>query len=495
MPSPPDETRAAAAPPDAIQETEDPEASPAIPSAGVAVHAAALRRAARQQTDREIWTLAWPVILSQVMASAVSLIDIAMLGRLGPDALAAVGYVTQFFWLSQAMLMAVGIACVALMARALGAEDPGRAREALAAGLLVAVVVSSAVASLVIALPFEMLSLLNAEPRVAELAVPYLRLTLLSTLLFAVSITLESGFRAARDTRTPMWVAGVVTALKTGLNALLIFGLWGFPRLDLVGAGIATIAAQAVAVVLLWIAAHRTPARHALGLRVSELRPRREPLAAVLRIAAPAILERVVLNLALMAYFAVLSRYGSAALAAYTVGVRVLSFSWIPGTGFAAAAATLVGHALGAADPRAAGRAGWRATRFALLVSVTLGLLYALGRGPLARVFTDDPGVIAELGPFMLLLALSQPLLGIHFTLGGALRGAGDTMTPLLAATLGNWGLRVPLAFLVAYVLEWSVVWVWAALVFDHLARAVWLALAFRAGRWRTRRAAAHVAA
>jgi putative MATE family efflux protein len=480
---------------DAIEEPEDPEALPAIPSASVAAHASWHRRVARQRTDREIWMLAWPVILSQIMASAVSLIDIAMLGRLGPDALAAVGYVTQFFWLAQAMLMAVGIACVARMSRALGAGAPERARAALGAAMAVALALSAAVAAIVILAPRPLLALLNADPAVAELAIPYLRLTLASTVLFAVSIVMENGFRAVKDTRTPMWIAAGVTVIKTGLNAVLIFGLLGLPRLDLVGAGLATAGAQVAAVALLGAAARRSPSRQVLALGRADLVPGRDALQAVTRIATPAILERLVLNAALMAYFAVLAHYGSAALAAYTIGVRVLSFSWIPGTGFAAAAGTLVGHELGAGDARAAARAGWRAARFALLVSIALGLAFAAGRVPLARVFTDDPSVVEQLKPFMLLLALAQPLLGVHFTLGGALRGAGDTMTPLLAATLGNWGFRVPLAFLVAHGLEWSVVWVWAALAFDHLARAIWLVARFRSGCWARARAPAPRAA
>jgi putative MATE family efflux protein len=439
-----------------------------------------------RRTDQEIWTLAWPVILSQVLASAVSLIDIAMLGRLGPTTLAAVGYVTQFFWLSHAVLMAVGVAGVALMARALGAGDPARARAALGGCLAVAVGAAAAIAGIVLSAPRAILDLLNATPEVIETALPYLRLMMLSTLLFAVSITLESGFRAARDTRTPLRIAVAVTLVKTVLNALLIFGLAGFPAWGLVGAGLATLAAQAAAIALLVAASRRRPVHAALALGLRDVRRTRADLGQVARLATPAILERVVLNLALMDYFAMLGHYGPSALAAYTVGVRMMSFSWIPGIGFSAAAATLVGHALGAADPRAATRAGWRAVRFSLLVSLVLGVVFALARVPIARLFTDDPGVLEALGPFMLTLALSQPLLGMHFTLSGALRGAGDTVTPLLAAAIGNWAFRVPLAWAFTR-LDLPVLWMWLALVFDHVARAAWVGWAFARGRWRER--------
>jgi putative MATE family efflux protein len=466
-----------------VAEPDDPESAPAIPAAAVAAHAAALSRADTLATDREIWRLAWPVILSQILASTVSLIDIAMLGRLGPGSLAAVGYVTQIFLLSQAVLFAIGVAGVALMARAIGAGDAARARAALAGCLVVAIAAAALLAGSVLSAPRFLLGLLNAKPDVIEMALPYLRFTMASTLLFAVSITLECGFRAMRDTRTPLAVAIAVTTVKTALNYLLIFGPFGIPRLGLAGAGIATLGAQAVAVVLLSVATRRRDARATLSLVPRDVAAARSNLREVGRISAPAVLERLVLNLALLDYFRMLGDYGSSAIAAYTVGVRMMSFSWIPGIGFAAAAATLVGHELGAADPHSARRAGWRALRLALAVSVLLGLVAAFGRGPLARIFTNDPSVLAELGPFMLTLALTQPLLGFHFTLSGALRGAGDTVSPLLAAAIGNWAFRVPLAYAFSHSGK-PVLWMWFALVVDHIARAAYIGFVFMRGRW-----------
>ena len=225
----------------------------------------------------------------------------------------------------------------------------------------------------------------------------------------------------------------------------------------------------------------------ALRIRSQDLAAARPLLREVVRISLPAIGERVVMNLAMMSYFVILGGYGSAAIAAYTVGVRVLAFSWIPGTGFSAAASTLVGQALGASAPSEATRVGWRAVRMGFATSIVLGIVCAVARDPFGRLFTSDEDVLAALGPFMLVLAIAQPFLGLHFTLAGALRGAGDTMTPLLAATLGNWGFRVPIAAFCALVLHTDLVYVWGALFFDHVARTLWLAIVYRRGRWQTR--------
>lgn len=468
-------------------ELDDPESAAAIPSAALAAHAAIARVSARKRTDQAILSLAWPVIASQVLATLVSLIDIAMIGRLGTDALAAVGYSTQFLMLAQSVLFAVGGACVALMARAIGARDYTRARQAFAATLLLSLALAGVLTAGSLVAPAALLELLDAPPAVSALAIPYLQLVLGSALLLSISLSYESAFRAARDTRSPLLITVAITLVKTALNALLIFGTLGFPRLELVGAGIATVVAQVIGLVAFLAAGRRRADPDVLRLRSGDFRVPRSLLRETARIALPAVAERAILNIAIMEYFALLSVYGSVAIAAYTVGVRILSFSWIPGTGFSAAAATLVGQALGAGDRREAVRSGWRAARLALLVSVVLGAFYAVGREPIARIFTPDPAVIAAMSPFMLMLALSQPLMGVHFTLAGALRGAGDTWNPLFAAGIGNWGFRVPLSWLVVRWMHADVVWAWAALIFDHFARAVWLVIVYSRGRWALR--------
>ncbi|HME70005.1 MAG TPA: MATE family efflux transporter [Myxococcota bacterium] len=470
---------------------DDPEAGPALPSAALASRAARAaapaRTTTRPQTEREIWALAWPVILSQVLASIVSLVDMGMVGRLGRDAQAAVTYTSQFQNLAQSILFAVGTACVALIARAVGAREPRRARTALAGSLVLSAGIAGGFTALVLALPRPLLVLLDAAPHVVNTAIPYFRLTLGSTLFLAVSIIIESAFRATRRTELALLIALVVTVAKIILNLLLMFGTLGFPRLELVGAGLATLISQIVAVVLFAATSQRSGEGAPLRLSTADFVSARPMLGPITRIALPAIGERVILQIAIMTYVTVLGHYGTADVAAYGIGTRLMSFSWIPGTGFSVAAATLVGQALGARQPEEAARAGWRAARFALIVSIILGLAFGLARGPIARLFTSDQGVVEALGPFMLLLALAQPPMGVHFTLGGALRGAGDTWTVLVAATLGNWGFRVPIALVASAGLQLDVVWVWAALIADHFARAVWLTISFRGGKWQNR--------
>jgi putative MATE family efflux protein len=470
------------------EELEDPEASPSLPSATLVAYAAT-GPTAEVSTEAgdgygEIWRLAWPVMLAQLMVNLVSVIDVVMVGQISPYALAAVGYATQFFFLVQSVLLATSFACVARMARAIGAGDTVRARQALVASVEIGAGTALALMVAILAAPAALLEQLGATPEIINATVPYLSLVLGSSAFLAVSMTLESGMRANRDSRTPMLIAAVVATVKVALNALLIFGVLGLPRLELVGAGIATVVSQLVGVLLFIALVLRAAPGSVLALQRRDFAMAKSERRAVVRLSLPGVAERLVMNLALLAYFRVVSEYGPIAIAAYTVGVRILSFAWMPGIGFSAAAATLVGQELGAGRPERATRAGWRATRLAFVTALAVGALCAAGHTEIARLFTNDASLVAALSPFLLCASLAQPFLQTHFALGGAHRGAGDTFTPFLASTVSNWGLRVPLAVLAAYVLRADLVWLWAVILFDHIARSAWLAVSFRRGNW-----------
>jgi putative MATE family efflux protein len=423
--------------------------------------------------------------LSFVVVNLVDIVDVGLVGRLGRQNVAAWGYAAQCVNLIETLLVAVGIGAVALMARAIGAGDTGRARRALAGSMLVALTVSGLGLALVMTLPRELLGLLDARPEVIAIAVPYFQLTASSMVLYGAAFMFECGLRAHKNTRAPMVVAVAVMSVKTVFSVVLIFGLLGLPRLGLLGAGIATLAAHGVGLTLFAIVSRSAASEGAsvtFGWR--DVWSMWDVAVEVLLVSLPAMGERLIMNLALLTYFKILSSFGTAAIAAYAIGVRLLAISWVPGLGFAAAASTLVGQSLGAGHSALARRIGFRAVRQALILMCALSVVFFFLRTPLARQCTNDLEVANDLAPFMLMLAFAQPFMGAHFTLGGVLRGAGDTVTPLIGAAVGNWGFRVPLAWVFARVFGAHLIWVWAALIADHLARLLINGFAFVGGRW-----------
>jgi putative MATE family efflux protein len=448
----------------------------------------AARPSAPRTIDREIWAMAWPAMLSLVVVNLVDIVDVALVGRLGRQTVAAWGYATQCVNLVETLIQAVGIACVALVARAIGARNPGRARRALAASMLVAETVAMAGFVLALVVPRKILGWLDASPDVIEIAVPCFRLFAGAMLLYGAAFMFESGLRAHKMTRGPMLVALAVMTVKTVLSVVLVFGALGFPRLGLVGAGVATFCAHAVGLVLYIALTRRAagagePDSAGVSFGLADLRGLWEVASDVALVALPSMGERLIMSMALLTYFRLLSGYGTAAVAAYAIGVRLLSLSWVPGVAFGAAASAFVGQALGAGDSALARRIGVRSLAQASLVMGALGVAFLFLRNPLAAAFAGDARIAESLAPFMMMLAIAQPFMGAHFTLAGVLRGSGDTITPLVGAGIGNWGFRVPLASLAVH-LGAGLPWVWAALIADHVARMTINGVAFVFGGW-----------
>jgi putative MATE family efflux protein len=203
----------------------------------------------------------------------------------------------------------------------------------------------------------------------------------------------------------------------------------------------------------------------------------------IFKIGYPAGLEQGAMQLGFVIFLFVVSLYGTAPYAAYGIGVQILSFSFVVGFGFTIAASTHVGQLLGARDPDAATASGWRALGLAIACMVVLGGAIIVFAEPMARFMIDDPEVVRLTVIFIYILGAMQPLMAVDFTLGGALRGAGDTRFPLLTTLTGLVVVRGTVAGLFAW---WGlpVEWVFGALVLDYVVKSALLALRFRSGAW-----------
>jgi putative MATE family efflux protein len=310
----------------------------------------------------------------------------------------------------------------------------------------------------------DVVRLFGVEPAVVEPSVAFTRVVMLAipggALLFVVGSTL----RAAGDTRTPLAIGLVVNIVNVVLNYVLIFGAFGAPALI----GIALLA------------------RGTLGVRVgrADLRPDRSILLRLARIGTPAGIEMFAMQMGFLVYLVFAGVYGTAAVASYFIGVRILALSFLPGIGFATAAAALVGQNLGAGALDRADQAGRVATRLAVRLMSTAGLLLFVFATPIARLFVDDAAVVEDTRWFIYMLALCQPLMAVDYALGGALRGAGDTRFPLLTLFVGLYGCRLAFAWVVTHALGLSLPWLWAALIGDYAARAALKAWRYRSRAW-----------
>jgi putative MATE family efflux protein len=431
----------------------------------------------------EVWSLAWPVILSFALDSILGLAAMLMVGRLGAEAVGAVGLATQILGAVRAGIAAVGTGTIALVARYIGANDRDNAEEVLKQSVVWGVIVSTAIAIPVIVFAHPLMSLFQVRGPMEDMASRYLQIVMISEPFTGVFLQCASGLRGAGDTRTPLWIGGIVDVIAIVLNYVLIFGKLGFPNLGVDGSAIATLIAYTLGgVIFFWVLSFDGMV---LNFRWTRLWPHVDLGERIMRIGYPAAIEQLVIQFGFVAYVAFIASYGTKEVAAYFIGVRILALSFLPGFGFSNAAATLVGQGLGARDPAYARKAGWESTGMAILLMSVMGALIFVFARQIAGVFIDDPEVIKYTVVFMQALGAAQPLMAVDWTLTGGLRGAGDSQFPLFASLAGFYGLRLFLTIMVWY-LHGPISLIWWSILADYIVRAGLKTARFYHGKWET---------
>jgi putative MATE family efflux protein len=438
----------------------------------------------RTQPTAGVWELAWPSMSAFGLQAVVGFVDILFVSQLGTAAVAGVGIGAQVHFIVFSVMAAVTTGTVALVARDTGAGDDKEPSHVLQLSMVLAAALGVAFS---LAAPFAdaAVALFGTNATVAANAGAYLEILLLGSVPFGVGITLASAMRGAGDVRTPLFVGAIINVINVVGDYAFIFGRFGAPELGAPGSAVASVLAFTIGTALYLAMWHR-------NLLIIPRRPllpglTRKRCQRILHIGLPTALEHIAFNFGLFVFLRVIAGFGTEAVSAYMIGVRILAFSFIPGLGFSTAASTLVGQQLGANDPEAASEAGWRATRGAVLVMSAVGLGIVSFATPIASAFgAIDPTTIELTVTFIYILGAAQPLMAMEFALGGGLRGAGDTRFPLVAISTGLFVFRLGGAALMMWLLPGSVVAVWCCLLGDYAVKAALLYVRFRRGRWKT---------
>jgi len=291
---------------------------------------------------------------------------------------------------------------------------------------------------------------------------------------------------AAGDTRTAMQVSVTAGLVNLGVSYVLIFGVWGAPELGIVGAAVGTVAAM-VSHMLLSLAA-LIRGSGAVRLVMPEAAAMGEvlaPLGPVVRVAMPAFGEKVVFHAGYMAFVGLVGRLGEAAMAAHQALIAIESLGFIATSAFGVAASALVAQRLGAGRTEEAGRAGWMAAGIAVAALCGVSLLFLAVPELLVGLFIEEPDIVALGAQCLLVAAAAQPLMAVTDALAGALRGAGDTRTPMVVALAGPVMVRLAACWYLAFELELGLLGIWLGSTLDWLVRALWLTAVYARGRWK----------
>jgi MATE family, multidrug efflux pump len=423
--------------------------------------------------------LAAPVIGENLLQTLLGVVDTILVAGLGAVALAGVGTALQVIFIVTAALSALSVGASVLVAQAIGAQDHAAANRFARQSLIWSVIISLPLAAFGISFTVPIIQLFGLQADVARVATDYLHVTF-GTITAIVVLLIGGGvLRGAGDSRTPMLITLLANVINVGLAYTLIYGHFGLPALGAVGSAWATFFSRLVGAVLLVGVLFR--GRN--GVRIGQSgtwRPELGVARDVLKIGLPAALEEVLIITAFATLTPIVAGLGTAALAAHRVVINVLSLSFLPGIGFGLAATALVGQSVGARQPGEARAVIQIALRWAIIWMGALGVIFLLFANLLMRLFTSDPQMMASGAPAVRVTALAQPLWAASFVLAGALRGTGNTRTPLLITSVAMWAM-VGLAYLSTHFVYQGLSAIWAVFLFTGPLEVLCFWLAWRA--------------
>jgi putative MATE family efflux protein len=434
---------------------------------------------------RETVGITWPAFIELVMSTMFGMVDMIMVGQLGPAAIAAVGLTNQPFMLLLAVFAAVNIGGTTLVAWSIGARDIERTKAITRQVIIINMILGLIAGALGIFAARPVVRFMGARPDTMEMATVYLQIIASGLIFQALMMGITACLRGAGETKIPMAYNVGSNLLNVLGNYVLIYGMWGFPRWGVAGAAVSTTLSRLIAMLLALYVVYFSDLSMIKIKFKNDYRINREIIKKVFAIGLPSAMEQFVLQSGLILFAKIVSGLGTTGFAAHQIGLNISGLAFSPGQAFGVAATTLVGQSLGAGDPAKAEQYAGFIHKVALGVGGTIALVFILFSHPLARLYTSDLIVAGMAGTVLKILALAQPGQATQLSLSGALRGAGDTMYPLYASILGIWVFRVGVAFVFVNVFGWGLIGAWVALALDQYTRSAVIALRFRSGKWK----------
>jgi len=433
--------------------------------------------------NRAILLLAIPMILEMVLESLFAVVDVFWVGRLGADAVATVGLTESLLSLVFAIGLGLSLSTTAMVARRIGEKDPAAAAVAGVQAILLGLTVSVVVGVPCSFYAPNLLRLMGASPQIVSVGSGYARIALGGGGVIMMLFLNNAIFRGAGDAAIAMRLLWVSNIINLVLDPCLIFGWGPFPKLGVTGAAVATFTGRSIGVLYQFYRLLRGTER--IRILTSQLQVNFQVLLRLLRVSLTGILQFAIAHTSWIGLVRIVSVFGSAALAGYTIAIRILIFAILPSWGLSNAAATLVGQNLGAKQPDRAQISVWRTGFYNMLFLGFIGVIFLLFATPIIRLFTNDPVVVPLAAACLRILSYGNIGYAYGMVMLQAFNGAGDTVTPTIVHFFGFWMLEIPLAYFLAIPAHVGANGVYISIVVAEATIAAAGILLFRRGRWK----------
>lgn len=433
--------------------------------------------------NRAILLLAIPMVLEMVLESLFAVVDVLWVGRLGANAVATVGLTESLLALVFSIGIGLSMSTTAMVARRIGEKDPVDAAIAGAQAIFLGLLISLAIGVPAFIFAPQLLRLMGASPEIVATGSGYARIALGGCGAIVMLFLNNAIFRGAGDAAIAMRLLWVSNILNLILDPCLIFGLGPFPRLGVTGAALATFSGRSIGVLYQFYRLMKGSERIRIPPSLLRLNPR--VMWRLIRVSLTGILQFAIANTSWIALVRIVSIFGAAALAGYTIAIRIVIFVILPSWGLSNAAATLVGQNLGAGHPQRAEQAVWRTGLYNMLFLGIIGVVFIFSATPLVRLFTHDPAVVPLAASALRILSYGNIAYAYGMVMLQSFNGAGDTITPTIVNFFGFWVLEIPLAWWLALHQGLRSTGVFLSIVIAQAAVAVAGILLFRRGKWK----------
>ncbi len=426
--------------------------------------------------------LAVPLTFGYILQDAFNIVDMIFVGRLGSAAIAAVGVSGNLLRLIGVFSLGISTGAGIMVAQYLGARNHAQAGHLAMQAILLAIFFSIGIG--IVGYPLAEIGLRTVrmtDPDVIQLGTTYIQIILVGISTMFLSMTLGSIFRAGGDAVTPMIVLVFSTIINIGLDPMLIFGLWIFPKLGVAGSAIATLIGRGIGVIILLILCFS--GRAPISLKNVPFRADIVEMLEILLLGIFSSMQGFWRHLSRLGFLWVIGPYGKVAVAAYTICMRLRILVMNPGFGIANAVAPLVGQNIGAEQIDRAEESARIGNIVGTVLMSSVGILFLAFPQMFIRVFTDNTEVIQIGKVYLQFLSLTFGFIAFSLVLGKALNGAGDTISPMLITLAAQMGVGLSIVIILSHFIGLKGVWIGIAL--SNVVQGIGMWIWYGTGNWK----------
>ncbi len=431
---------------------------------------------------RQLLSLAYPVMITMISQTLMGLMDTIMVGRLGTSQLGAVGLGGTIIWTFFSFFNGLISSANTFIAQDYGAKEYNKIGKILWHYIYISLI--SYIVLMVFA-PFSryLLKIIGSSTNVENYGTTYMRVMIYSGIGTFFNFSIAGFFRGIGNTKTPMFIGITSNIINITGNYLLIFGKFGFPRLEVLGAALATMFSIFVSTILYFIiflsnkynSIYNTRAFYKLDVVLMKR---------LLRVGLPMGVQFLLDNASFSLFTAFIARMGDTQLAASNAAISLMSTSFMPLIGISIATTTLVGQFIGAKEINHARKSGYTSIKVGIIYTMIIALNFFLIPDKLMAIISKDPEVIRLGSKILILAGIFQLSDGFGICANGALRGAGDTRFTMVIGLTYAWLIFVPLSYVLGHTLNFGVVGAWAGAAFYIILYGITIFIRFYKGKW-----------